>query len=116
MPDGVITKASLTRALTLPALPRFRSEVFSARAVAITCSRSARDSDALVTSRVPALLVGEHRREPFGAPRNAALGDETADEPRGRHVERVVDGARVGWRQRDTRGLAILVAAEDGEH
>ncbi len=101
--DQEAVEAIDQRALTLPALPRFMLSAFSARAVAMTCSRSAGDVEASVTSRVPALFVREHRREPLGAARDAALGDESGDEPRGRHVERVVDRARAGRRQRDAR-------------
>ena len=52
--------------------------------------------------RDSACAVGEHRREPSArCARHAAFGDQSGDQPRGRHVERKVDGMRAMRRDRD---------------
>ena len=113
-PLGVTRKPSSrdAGALTLPDLPRLMPAAFIASAVAITCSaarvrRHAADH---------ACALGEHRREPLRrCARHAALGDEPGDQPRRRHVERVVDRlacragrSRRAWSARSRRGPATL--------
>jgi hypothetical protein len=115
MPVGVTENrqaAVRRRALMLPERPRLIPAAFM--------SRLPHDSDPqFVPVRVigPIQTLGEHRGQ-----RNtirccyATLGDEASDEPRRRHVERVVDRARPCRSDRDRSRLPIAVTPGNRKH